>query len=118
YRLLVPLYDHDGQRVHLYARSLVPIAPVSGQRRSYPRVTGLRGVVMANAMAVFLLRQHRFPEQHSWRCVMMAGGAGDYLEWASSIEDDGPAVFGLIPGSWTGQLAGRVPRGCRVIVRA
>ena len=74
---------------------------------------------MANAMAVSLLRGRRqWPEGISWRTVIIAGGAADFFEWASAVAAGVPAVLGIIPGSWTRDLAARIPRGSRVIVRA
>ncbi len=50
--------------------------------------------------------------------ILVAGGAADFLDWATSVALERLAVFGLVPGSWTRGIASRIPTGCRVIVRA
>jgi hypothetical protein len=117
YRLLVPLYGPSGVMEALYARSLRPIFYGSGIR-SYPPVTGASGFVMANATGLSLLRSAKWPTESSWRTVIVAGGAADFLDWATSVALEKPAVFGLVPGSWTRDIASRIPTGSRVIVRA
>ena len=117
YRLLVPLYGPSGELEALYARSLRPIIYANGIR-SYPPVTGASGFVMANAVGLSLLRSATWPTESSWRTVIVAGGAADYLDWATSVALEQVAVFGIVPGSWTRDVAGRIPTGSRVIVRA
>jgi hypothetical protein len=118
YRLLVPLYSAVGQMTALYARSLRP--PIwTHSIRSIPPVVGPAGHVMADASALALLRgSGEWPEDSSWRTVIVTGGAADFLEWASATAESAPAVLGIIPGSWTRELAARIPPGSRVIVRA
>ena len=118
YRLLVPLYDVGGQMTALYARSLRPPIWTHGIR-SIPPVIGPTGLSMADASALALLRgSGEWPAESSWRTVIIAGGAADFLDWASAIAESAPAVLGIIPGSWTRELAARIPPGSRVIVRA
>jgi hypothetical protein len=116
YRLLIPLLTATGEMGALYARSLRPIRP---QRQgSTPPLAGISGLVMANASARHLLRTGTWADDASWHTVIIAGGAADYLDWATSVAEHSPAVFGIVPGSWTSKLAARIPPGSRVIVRA
>jgi len=117
YRLLVPLLSVTGDLISLYARSLRPIRPYP-QSGSTPLPTGISGVVMANASARHLLRRGTWADDASWHTVIIAGGAADYLDWATAVAHHSPAVFGIVPGSWTPKLAARIPAGSRVIVRA
>src|SRR5262249_11032321 len=117
YRLLVPLHGATGAMEALYARSLRPLV-WTGTVRSMPPVAGRTGLVMANATARAGLSEGRWPKNYDWRTIVIAGGAADYLEWASSLLTDGPAVFGIVPGSWSREIAERIPLGTRVIVRA
>src|SRR5262249_36159341 len=119
YRLLVPLYGPSGRMEALYARSLQPI-PLSSMnaRRSTPLLGGPAGLVMANATALYLLRSGAAAADSSWPTITVAGGAADFLDWATSYGDPSPAVLGMIPGTWTHEMAARVPAGYRIIVRA
>lgn len=117
YRLLVPLLSSTGDMMALYARSLRPIRP-HPRSGSTPPLSGASGLVMANASARHLLRMGVWADDASWHTVIIAGGAADYLDWATSVAEHSPAVFGIVPGSWTPKLAARIPAGSRVIVRA
>ena len=116
-RLIVPFYSAEGTMASLYARLLKPNA-AARPPRSFPPVDESRGYVMANPGAVEVLESSRWPEGHAWRTVIIAGGAVDFLQWASTVASAAPAVFGLVTGSWTGRIASRIPEGSRVIVRA
>jgi hypothetical protein len=48
-------------------------------------------------------------------------GVPDFLTWATRWGDaaeGAPAVIGFISGSWTPEIAGRVPSGTGVVIRA
>lgn len=50
----------------------------------------------------------------------MCEGVPDWLTWATGYSDgdeDAPAVLGLIPGSWSRELAERIRDGARVVIR-
>src|SRR5205823_14379369 len=86
-------------------------------RGSAPGVAGPGGLAMAPASARALPRSGRAPDARPWPTVTVAGGAVDFLEWATSYRDPAPAVLGMIPGTWTSDMAGRIPDGYRIIVR-
>ena len=57
-----------------------------------------------------------------WRPVriVVCEGVPDWLTWASRYSDAdllAPAVLGIISGSWSQELAARVPDGAGVVVR-
>ena len=86
--------------------------------QSFPLIAGVGGRVMANGVGLHLLRKRQWPDDSTWRTVIITGGAVDFLEWSSSVRGEGPAVLGIVPGSWTTAIADRIPDGSRVVVRA
>jgi hypothetical protein len=56
------------------------------------------------------------------RCGMVVcEGVPDFLTWATRWGDaaeEAPAVIGIIAGSWTSGIAGRIPSETRVCLRA
>ena len=119
YRLILPLYSARGVLESVYARALRPV--VVGTIRtgqSFPVVSGVAGRVMANEIALRLLETARWPGDSTWRTVIVTGGAVDFLEWSTAVRGQGPAVLGIVPGSWTEAIANRIPDGTRIVVRA
>jgi len=52
--------------------------------------------------------------------LVVAEGETDFLTWATRYGDaaeDAPGVLGLWAGSWTAEIAARIPDGARVVVR-
>ena len=118
YRVVVPLYGATGEKEALYARSLAPLRPSSLSTRSTPPAVGHRGLVMANRIGREMLRTGRLPDPPAWSTAVVVGGAADFLEWASSFPTwNAPVVLGMVPGTWTPELAARIPSETRVIVR-
>lgn len=118
-RLLVPMYDAAGRLASLHARYLgdeprdVPpkgLSPVGG------RITG---TVMADPLGQMLLRSGATPAWCSARVILVEEGVPDFLTVATHYSDDesAPAVLGVLAGSWTREIAARIPDGCRVVVR-
>jgi hypothetical protein len=119
WRLILPLYNARGRMESVYARALRPImlgTIRTGQ--SFPVVDGAAGKIMANEIGLRLLERASWPGDSSWRTVILTGGAVDFLEWSSAVRGQGPAVLGIVPGSWTEQVASRIPDGTRIVVRA
>ena len=71
---------------------------------------------MANRSALGLLRTGSWASD-AWTSILVVGGAVDFLDWATSVHVEPIAVVGLVPGSWSAQMAARIPDGSRVIVR-
>ena len=118
YRLLLPMYSASGEMDALYARALRPLGESTVTKKSCPVVTSLTGLILANEVGRHLLRTGDWPDNSSWRTVIIAGGAIDFLEWSAAVQIQAAAVLGIVPGSWTDELAARIPDGCRVMVRA
>jgi hypothetical protein len=112
YRLVVPMRGPGGEIESLHARTLEKGAE---PKAASPAGASVAGLVMADAAAVTMLRGDHQPAQ-----LVITEGVPDFLTWAtrwSDADEDAPAVLGVIAGSWTDELAGRVPSGARVAVR-
>jgi len=51
---------------------------------------------------------------------VIAEGEPDWLTWASrqaDSDEQGPAVFGVESGSWTAEIAARIPDSTRIVIR-
>jgi hypothetical protein len=126
YRLVFPLYDHFGRMRSLHARSL-SIQPHSGPKAVTAKGTSTVGLVMADALGQQMLAGGALPEW--WQGdtpfrVVVTEGEPDFLTWAvqpSDAMEYPPAVLGIIgggtSGSWTPDLAARVPSGHKVVIR-
>ena len=112
YRLIVPAYDANGSMRSLRARALSPDVPVKEVAASGFTSAGL---ILGEGSATAMLRGESAPDR-----VLVAEGVPDFLTWAtrfSDAEELPPAVMGVFSGSWTAEMAARVPAGARVAVR-
>jgi hypothetical protein len=118
-RLVVPMYDATGELASLHARYIgdeprdVPpkgLSPLGGR---------IAGTVMADALGRMLLASAEAPAWWSERIILVEEGVPDFLTVATHYGDDenAPAVLGMLAGSWTHEIAARVPDGCRVVIR-
>jgi hypothetical protein len=112
YRVVLPLYGASGALESLHARNLDATAE---PKAVSPARASVAGLVMADPSAVAMLRREYVPAQ-----LVIAEGVPDFLTWAtrwSDADEDAPAVLGVIAGSWTDELAGRISSGLCVVVR-
>lgn len=116
--LIVPLYDATGTLRSLHARSLLPGAEPKGLS---PAGHTSAGLVLADSFARELLARGVPP---SWPpsqvpTVLVCEGATDYLTDATFYGEweYAPATLAVISGSWSKDVAARIPDGARVIVR-
>jgi len=114
HRLLLPVYTATGERASLRARAVR-----DAERKELATWKhAAHGLVLACPMARQLLT-HGPPEW--WvRSIVIVEGAPDFLTWATrqaEENEDGPAVLGVFSGSWTDELAARIPDGARVAIR-
>ena len=135
YRLVVPMYDHAGELVTLHARTVVPDVRPKG---ASPSDFEVGGTVMAEGLALALLRGERLgtgetaaeivaashgviptAEGDTRAGVLIVEGVPDFIatvcSWSVAIENT-PAVFGVIAGSWSPEIAARMPDGARVVI--
>jgi hypothetical protein len=108
YRLLVPMVDAAGMVRSVRARC------VGQAREGMPKAlppTGFtqRGLVMASPGAVAMLKGVGWPAE-----VVVAEGEPQWL--AACLTWPGRAVLGIVAGSWTDELAAKVPTCASVLV--
>jgi len=118
--LVVKLYDTAGEPRSLHARRMGKGAPAP--KGAFPRGFEVRGLCMADGPALELLRGDAGT---AW-CVahgaglLVAEGVPDFLAYSCAWGPDKPdgwrAVVGIVAGSWTAELAARVPSGTSVAV--
>ena len=112
HRLILPTFDATGAMVSLHARRIVDGETPKGLS---PAGAAIKGTVFADPGARLMLAG--LPVDT--RRVIIAEGAPDFLTWATHYGDaEGvPVIFGVISGSWTPEIAARIPTGCEVVIR-
>jgi hypothetical protein len=117
HRLIVPIRDHAGEARSVRAGRIVDN---DTPKRLPPGGHTCRGLVLADAMAVEVLRAGSWP---SWaKCapaIVICEGEPDHLTASCrtplrACPDHG--TIGIFAGSWTPEIAARVPSGARVFV--
>lgn len=125
HRLIVPMYDAAGRVRSLHARAATAEKPLP--KGLSPAGHAVGGLVMADPLARLLLAALPLGDGTlAADAVRLYGlviveGVPDFLTWATRWGDAGetaPAVAGLIAGSWTAEIAARVPAGTKVSLRA
>lgn len=122
HRLVLPVHDARGALRSLRFRAVAP------QRIKSLPPTGFRlsGLVMADPLALALLRGQRADEEGlPWDGrVVVCEGETDFWTLAArptrfdrvQVERRTFAVFGIVSGSWTPDIAARIPDGARVLI--
>lgn len=118
YVMVFPTFDGCGQLRSLRAGRLDDGSP----KRVAPRGYSTAGLVMADALAASLLSKRGEGTWWQRPClrVLITEGEPDFLTWASAPSDadeDAPAVFGLVSGSWTPEMGAAIPPTSKVIIR-
>jgi DNA primase len=106
HRLIVPLRDAAGVTRSVLARSVEKQPLVKSVA---PRGYARSGLVMANQCALMMLRNKAKPN-----IVVVREGELDFVHEA--LLDDTVAVLGIVSGSWTSEIASRIPVGAHVVV--
>lgn len=119
HRIVVPLYDEFGRLRSVLARSI----DRSSTRKSLaPSGFARSGLVMADGFGRMLLNSGTRPDW--WPIdvdlrVVVSEGEIDFLCWATQAtgtDEHGPAVYGIVSGSWNGAIASRIPDQTVVVV--
>jgi len=115
HRLVVPLVDARGAVRSVLARAVRPSprkSTAKGERA---------GLIMAEGLARQVLERGALPEW--WGeggeplRVVVAEGEVDFLAWTAEHKGErAPAVLGMFSGSWSAELAARLPDGCVVVI--
>jgi Toprim-like len=119
HKIVVPLFDADGVMRSLLARSIDRNSP---RKSLAPSGFARSGLIMSDLLGRQLLQRGAAPEwwldDRELR-VVVAEGEIDVLVWAtwfSEADEHAPAVFGLVSGSWTDEIAMRVPSDATVVI--
>lgn len=123
HRLIVKMFGASGEMESLHARCILPNVAASDKAAAPAAGPGsISGLVMADLLGIILLRRGLPPEW--WPNIplqiVVTEGEPDFLTWATRYGDaaeSAPAVLGIVAGSWTTGIAGRVPDGARVVIR-
>jgi hypothetical protein len=115
-RLLIPMFEAAGEITSLHARAAR--APKGAPKGLSPLHCEIAGLVFADPLAHLVLagRGHDLLRA-AW--LLIAEGGPDFLTETtrhSDADEKAPAVIGAIAGSWTEEIAKRVPDGARVLV--
>jgi hypothetical protein len=108
HRLVVPTFDSRGIWRGLRALRIVQ-ADDGVPKRLPPSGKRSAGLLLANEAAVRMLRGEEIPNR-----LVVTEGEPDWLTW--SVQTDLP-VIGVLSGSWTDEVAARVPADCDVVLR-
>lgn len=120
HRCLLPVIDDTGTVRSLRARR---IEGDVGPKALPPAGYRAGGLVMTDSLGRQILSEGKLPDFWPPReplRIVVAEGEPDFLTWATAFSDGdltAPAVIGVVAGSWTDQIATRIPDGSRVIVR-
>lgn len=106
HRLLVRVWDAAGEWRSVRAWR---ITDDPTPKRLPPAGHLARGLVLASATAVEMLRGHWGPCR-----IVVAEGEPDWCLWSARTRDP---VLGVLSGSWTPELAARIPFGSEVVIR-
>ena len=116
HRILFRLWDHTGENVSLRARCVDPsVIPKS----LVPSGFSVKGLVLSDPLGLQLL-SGTVPEWWEPHEVVISEGEVDWATWASrqpEVDPQGPACFGVEAGSWSQDVADRIPDGAAVVLR-
>ncbi len=114
-RLVLPAWTPEGTIGSVRLRC--PGEPEKGQpKERAPKGVSAKGLTLADPFGRSLLRG--LPDPCWDGTVVIAEGCPDYLTWAARRwRGKRAAVLGVWSGSWTADLAARIPTGSRVSIR-
>lgn len=120
HRLIVRMFGATGALESLHARSVLPGAS-AGEKAAAAAGVSCAGLVLADPLGQLLLETGTAPPwwQGPLRFVV-AEGEPDFLTWATCYGDaaqDAPAVLGVVSGSWTKEIADRIPNDSVISLR-
>lgn len=125
WRCLFRAWDERGRLASLRARWVRPEPPPEGTDKAGAAAGGpgsAGGAVLACGLGRQMLAEGGppawWPRDEPFRVVVLEGEP-DWLTWACALGTGAtaPAALGIYNGSWTPELAARVPDGARIAVR-
>jgi hypothetical protein len=121
HRLVLPMFDAVGRMATLHARAASGAKP----KGLSPAGHSIAGAVFADPLARLLLASGTCTDGEPAADVVrgvgliVCEGAPDFLAWATHWSDANeapPAIIGVVAGSWTREVAARVPDGTAVLL--
>lgn len=120
HRLLFPLWNVEGSLCSVHAR-LVESGQTERAKGLFPASHTAKGLFLADSFGLLLIRSGvpKWWRQSEPPSVIITEGAPDFLTVAThyGCTEYAPAVLGVVSGSWSVELAARIPTECRVVVR-
>ncbi len=118
--LLLPLWNAEGNLSSVHAR-VVEQADGDRAKGLFPSGHSAKGVLLADSFARLLITKGvpSWWRQSEPPSVIITEGAPDFLTVAThyGCHESAPAVLGVLSGSWSDELAARIPTECRVVVK-
>jgi hypothetical protein len=103
----VPMFDVEGRARSLIFRRV--FASTEGPKSVPPRGFDRSGLVMACPRAIAMLYRGKLTTDR----LVIAEGEMAFLAWSLS---SAIATLGIVSGSWTPELAARIPDNARVLI--
>ena len=120
HRLLFPLWNVEGNLCSVHAR-LVESGQTERAKGLFPASHSAKGLFLADSFGLLLIRSGvpKWWRQSEPPSVIITEGAIDFLTVGTHFGcyEYAPAVLGILSGSWSDELAARIPTECRVVVR-
>ena len=109
YRLLFLTFDSEGDCRSVRARCLRDTPWPGAPKALPPAGHTVRGLVLSNSYGRSMLRGQNYPAS-----VVIAEGEPQWL--ACCLAWPRAAVFGVVAGAWTSELAAKIPLGADVLI--
>jgi hypothetical protein len=119
-KLVVPLFDATGAMRSIIFRRVGGVSSKNTLKSVGPTGFARRGLVMADDIGRFVLNKGSFPQ--GWPPVgnprvVITEGETDFLKAATSVSTSyAYMTFGIISGSWTSDIANKIPDGSIVVI--
>lgn len=114
--IVVPMYNAEGKVGSLTFRSVTPGA----ENKSISSKGGRMGVVFSDGLGLQIL-QNKWNWLNSEPAVLVLEGEIDFLTWGTRYGDsvglELPILFGVVSGSWSKDIAQKIPDDSLVMVR-
>ncbi len=120
HRLLFQLWNAEGSLSSVHAR-LVEKTDGDREKGLFPSGHSAKGFFLADSFGLLLIRSGvpKWWRQSEPPSVIITEGAPDFLTVGThyGCYEYAPAVLGILSGSWSDELAARIPTECRVVVK-
>jgi hypothetical protein len=112
YRLIIPMYDYKGRLRSVRARNIEGRDP----KAVPPKGFTVKGLVMADYNGLDLLKTGKRPKAWNEINVVITEGEPDFFTRCYK-RIPYTVNMGIVAGSWTADIAARIPTGAKVYIR-